>query len=125
MYWFFTKFDAIQRWPQQSRNPNAAVHAPSWEEVEARVRQCRTAVEPPPGLMRNSNAGVIGGELQVVIHGLRGLHKPAGQCYFSVEVLEEERPAAVACIVDQISKIQFNSGLLLRMSSGSISYLFY
>jgi hypothetical protein len=57
-----------------------AVSVPQWEEVENLVKQCRTAVEPPAGSTKNTSAVAIGGELQVVIHSLRGLQKPSGKC---------------------------------------------
>lgn len=48
------------------------------EEVEGHIRACRTAVEPLVGLIKNSAVHAIGGELQVIVHSLRGLPKPCG-----------------------------------------------
>ncbi|XP_046636503.1 active breakpoint cluster region-related protein-like [Daphnia pulicaria] len=45
------------------------------EEVENNIRACRTAVEPIVGLMKSLAVQAIGGELQVVVHSLRGLSK--------------------------------------------------
>ena len=49
------------------------------EEVETHIRACRTAVEPLGGAMKSSNVQAIGGELQVVVHSLRGLPKHCGK----------------------------------------------
>ena len=50
-----------------------------WEEVESYIKQCRTAVEPPIASSKAPSTDAVGGELQVVIHSLRGLVKPAGK----------------------------------------------
>ena len=49
------------------------------EEVENHIRACRTAVEPLVGLMKSLAVQAIGGELQVVVHSLRGLPKHCGR----------------------------------------------
>jgi hypothetical protein len=49
------------------------------EEVENHIRACRTAVEPLVGLMKSLAVQAIGGELQVVVHSLRGLSKHCGK----------------------------------------------
>lgn len=48
------------------------------EEVETHIRACRTAIEPMGGSARGSAAHAIGGELELVVHSLRGLQKPCG-----------------------------------------------
>lgn len=52
------------------------------EEVESQIRACRTAVEPLGGSMKNSTIEAIGGELQVIVHSLRGLPKHCGMLHF-------------------------------------------
>ena len=52
--------------------------APQLDDVENHVRACRTAVEPLGGMMRNAAVPAMSGELQVVVHSLRGLQKHAG-----------------------------------------------
>ena len=50
------------------------------EEVENHVKACRTAIEPPSGLSKTNIGPAMRGELQVVVHSLKGLQKPAGNC---------------------------------------------
>jgi len=52
------------------------VHLQS-DEVENHVKACRTAIEPPNGFSKAVSGPAMGGELQVIIHSLKGLHKPA------------------------------------------------
>lgn len=61
-------------------------HVPQADEVESNVKACRTAVEPLGGMMRNPAVPAMGGELQVVVHSLRGLQKHAGN--FAAETFD-------------------------------------
>ena len=51
------------------------------EEVESYVKAVRTAVEPLGSGVRSTTVPAMGGELQVIIHSLRGLAKHAGNIH--------------------------------------------
>ena len=67
------------------RLPPASLPIPQTDDVENHVKACRTAVEPLGGMMRNSSLPALGGELQLVVHSLRGLPKHAG-IYFAINI---------------------------------------
>ena len=67
-------FETLKR--NLERLPPITLHA---EEVESQIKACRTAVEPPTGSAKKSSLPAMNGEIQLVVHSLRGLQKPSGK----------------------------------------------
>lgn len=66
-------FETLKR--NLERLPPINLHA---EEVESQIKACRTAVEPPNGSAKISSVPAMNGEIQLVVHSLKGLHKAVG-----------------------------------------------
>ena len=68
------------------------------EEVESHIRACRTAVEPIGGAMKSPSVQAIGGELQVIVHSLRGLPKACGT-FIIIPIHRNSQPEAIVSLM--------------------------